>query len=67
MIWSRFGATTSHRDMTMSLGRASRASDPDTARDRMHILTGVRELGLAVLETAVRRRPDLEGRIRAYV
>ena len=33
----------------------------------MHILTGVRELGLAVLETAVRRRPDLEGRIRAYV
>ena len=34
---------------------------------RMHILTGVRELGLAVLETAVRRRPDLEGRIRAYV
>ena len=34
---------------------------------RIYILTGVRELGLAVLETAVRRRPDLEGRIRAYV
>ena len=33
----------------------------------LFILTGMRELGLAVLETPVRRRPDLEGRIRAYV
>ena len=28
------------------------------APSRMSILTGVRELGLAVLETAARRRPD---------
>ena len=32
----------------------------------MDILTGVREFGPAVLETAAKRRSDLEGRIRAY-